>query len=86
MDQKSELQPGRPEPNHPKRGPKWGSSASTETPVKAFLNPVHFYVFFEFSVSEPRAKKGPVREQPKSPAKAFPRLQSLRAKGLRIKL
>ena len=41
-DQKSEIQPGRPpesEPNRPKTGPEWGLGASTETPLKAFLNP-----------------------------------------------
>ena len=41
-DQKSELQPGRPpesEPNRPEKGPEWGLGASTENPLKAFLNP-----------------------------------------------
>ena len=39
---KSELQPGRPpesEPNRPEKGPEWRSGASTENPLKAFLNP-----------------------------------------------
>ena len=42
MGQKSELQLGRPpesEPNHPEKGPEWGLGASTENPLKAFLNP-----------------------------------------------
>ena len=39
---KSGLQPGRrPEsqPNHSEKGPEWGLGASTESPLKAFLNP-----------------------------------------------
>ena len=41
-DQKSEIRPGRPpesEPNRPEKGPEWGLGASTENPLKAFLNP-----------------------------------------------
>ena len=41
-DQKSELQPGRPpesELNRPEKGPESGLGASTELPLKAFLNP-----------------------------------------------
>ena len=43
-DQKSELQPGRPqesEPNRPEKEPESGFGASTENPLKAFLNPPH---------------------------------------------
>ena len=41
------LQPGRPaesEPNRPEKGPEWGLGASTETPLKAFLNPPDFWI------------------------------------------
>ena len=47
---KSELQPGRPPesgPNHLEKGPERGLGASTENPpLKAFLNPPNFLVYF----------------------------------------
>ena len=41
-DQKSEIQPERrskSEPTRPEKEPKWRLGASTESPLKAFLNP-----------------------------------------------
>ena len=54
---KSELQTKSPryspesEPNRPEKGPECGLGASTETPLKALLNPPKLFVLFLCPIS-----------------------------------